>query len=484
MSMKKILLSTVILLSAVTSAFADKTVTLDLTKPTDFGYAVPEAGKDTPLEVGQKVTKEEVTITVVTNGKTPVRFWNTNGAITFRLASDCSIDIEAGGANIKKIELTGNNIKTDNVDATPGTYKDALWEGSAAKVTFTRKASTVQIATMTVTYEATETGGGSVETYNACTTEITEWKAEEGADGKITYSCTPITTAADVFANATVAEGKSFVNFSTENLEVLAVGGTTPKDVQGEPGAAFPGWQEWNDVTWTVKNQNIDDKKTEYFDYILGTGNPGTALDAEEVMTDGVSTGMWRYKYTYYVPDGTNGMPVTGLYYKFSPKADGTVKVRVFSNKGNRNTFVVDEATKLPVSYKAEGYVNGTKETLDDGTSRMKYLSADEIQEIHNSMKVVDGVDSAPYVIAGGNQNFWGYLTFKVQAGGCYWLFQDSAQIGFGGYEFTTGGTTGIEEIPAAIIQKNDNRIYNISGQQVNGSYRGIVIKNGKKYVK
>ena len=92
--------------------------------------------------------------------------------------------------------------------------------------------------------------------------------------------------------------------------------------------------------------------------------------------------------------------------------------------------------------------------------------------------------DTAPYVIAGGNQNFWGYLTFNVKAGGCYWLFQDSSQIGFGGYEFTTGGSTGIEEIPATIIQKNDNRIYNISGQQVNGSYRGIVIKNGKKYVK
>ena len=482
--MKKILLSAVMLLAAVTSAFADKTVTLDLTKPANFGYAVPEAGGATPLEVGQKVTQDEVTITVATNGDAPVRFWSTDGAITFRLASGCSVDIEAGGANIKKIELTGKNIKATNIDATPGTFTDALWEGSAPKVTFTRKASTVQIATMTVTYEAAETGGGSVESYKACSTEITDWKAEVNEEGKTVYSCTPVTTAADVFTNATIADGKSIVNFSTTNMDVVAVGGANPVDVKGEPGGTFPGWQAWQEVKWEVKNQNLDDKKTEYFDYILGTGNPYVALEAEEVTTDGVGTGMWRGLYTFYEADGSNGMPINGLYYKFSPKADGTVKVRVFSNKGNRNTYVVDEATKTPIAYKAEGYINGQNETLDDGTSRKKYLSAEEIQEIHNSMKVVDGVDTAPYVIAGGNQNFWGYLTFNVKAGGCYWLFQHSSQIGFGGYEFTTGGSTGIEEIPAAIIQKNDNRIYNISGQQVNGSYRGIVIKNGKKYVK
>ena len=482
--MKKILLMAVALIATATAAFAaDKTVTLDLTKPDAFGYAVPEAGGATPLEVGQKVTQGDVTITVATNGEYPVRFWNTNGAITFRLADGCSIDIEAGGANIKKIELTGKNIKADNIDATPGTFTDALWEGSAAKVTFARKASTVQIATMTVTYEGADSPAGETESYNACSTEITDWKAEENEEGKTVYSCTPITTASDVFANATVADGKSLVNFSTANMEVVAVAGANPKDVQGEPGAGFPGWQEWHDVKWDVKNQNLDDKKTAYFDYILGTGNPYVALDAEEVTTDGVATGMWRGLYTYYEPDGSKGMPINGLYYKFSPKADGTVKVRVFSNKGNRNTYVVDEATKTPIAYKAEGYLNGQNESLEDGTTRKKYLSADEIQEIHNSMKVVDGVDTAPYVIAGGNQNFWGYLTFCVKAGGCYWLFQHSSQIGFGGYEFTVGGSVGIENVSAPSLVKS-NRVYNLAGQIVDDNYKGIVIVNGKKMIR
>ena len=70
-----------------------------------------------------------------------------------------------------------------------------------------------------------------------------------------------------------------------------------------------------------------------------------------------------------------------------------------------------------------------------------KYLTAAEIQDIHNAAKVnEEGVDTAPYVIGAGNQPFWGYITVQVEAGKTYWLFQDSSQIGFGGYEFTFAG--------------------------------------------
>ena len=45
------------------------------------------------------------------------------------------------------------------------------------------------------------------------------------------------------------------------------------------------------------------------------------------------------------------------------------------------------------------------------------------------------------YVIGNGNQNFWGWLTFDVEAGEEYWVFQHSSQIGFGGFEFHEGKT-------------------------------------------
>jgi len=53
--------------------------------------------------------------------------------------------------------------------------------------------------------------------------------------------------------------------------------------------------------------------------------------------------------------------------------------------------------------------------------------------------------------------------------------------LNFYGFEFVSG-STGIQQTiaPAKVIE--NNVIYNLAGQKVNESYKGIVIKNGKKY--
>lgn len=278
--------------------------------------------------------------------------------------------------------------------------------------------------------------------------------------------------AADVFANATISGGESVVSFGTPSMDVVAVGGTTAKDVYQDPGTEFAGWTEWNDVKWDVKNQGDIQ-----YGYIVGTGNPAVSFTAEEVLSEGERTGHYRAAYEFYEADGSKGMPVMGLYYKFTPKADGNLAVYVWSNKGNRNTFFVDEATKQPVKYAAEGYINGQ----NDDEGKKKWLSAEEVQAIHDAAKVQDGVDTAPYVIGAGNQNYWGTLTIDVKAGKSYWLFQHSSQIGFQKYEFTPA-TTGIEEIvatPAAI----KNAAFNLAGQRVAANTKGLVIINGKKFI-
>ena len=43
---------------------------------------------------------------------------------------------------------------------------------------------------------------------------------------------------------------------------------------------------------------------------------------------------------------------------------------------------------------------------------------------------------------------------------------------------------TGIEDVKTVNRKKDDGAIYNLAGQKVNASYKGIVIKNGKRYVK
>lgn len=289
------------------------------------------------------------------------------------------------------------------------------------------------------------------------------------------------TTLIDCFANAVIETTSSEVLFGTDNLSGVALGGTTPKDVNETEAGVFPGWSAWNDVKWEAKQQNLDDNKTVYFGYVAGTGNPYTAIEGEAVQSNGVPTGAWRPKYTYYAPDGSNGLPVSGLYYKLTPAQDGELCVAVWVNKGNRNTYVVDAANALPVAYSAQGYINGQNEQLEDGSNAKRFLTAADIAELHAGKINADGVDTAPYVIGAGNQPFWGYLTFAVEAGHSYLVFNDSSQIGFAGYEYTFEGGVGI----ASVQTSAPAVIFNIRGERVEEMKAGqTYIVNGKKVIR
>ena len=306
--------------------------------------------------------------------------------------------------------------------------------------------------------------------------------------------------------NATnVVDGKSVVTITTANVTVEAVGGATPANVDGgsqdiTPGSVVDAEKHryevasvgsWNNVTWKngQNKTDINDEAGTKLYFVIGSGNPYIKMYAEEIYTDEAPTGRYRAAYDYYKPG--MDMPQVGLYYKFTTKVDGKMKVQVWANKGNRNTYLINGQTKEAVAYQATGYVNGQKVVDEnnekvlnaEGQEMMRLFTPEEIQERHNAAKVgEDGVDTAPYVIDQGNQAFWGWIIFDAKAGVDYWLFQDSSQVGFGGFEFTTGGTDGIENVQVVKVQ--NNKIYNLQGQVVGDDYKGIVIKNGKKFLK
>jgi len=78
------------------------------------------------------------------------------------------------------------------------------------------------------------------------------------------------------------------------------------------------------------------------------------------------------------------------------------------------------------------------------------------------------------------NRPLLGYLSFPVEANKSYLLFQPSAQIGI--YGFLFNGTDGIENIKAD-AQDANAAMYNLAGQKVDNSYKGIVIQNGAKRI-
>ncbi len=295
--------------------------------------------------------------------------------------------------------------------------------------------------------------------------------------------------------NATnVADGKSVVLISTANMTLEAVGGATIADKKDPddptinlgqdltPGAVISEENHtyeiasvgsWNPIQWKNGNNKLDinDAAGTKLYFVMGTGNPYVKMFCEEVYTDGEPTGKYRAQYEYYVPGGQT-MPLVGLYYKFTPKVSGKLKVQIWANKGNRHTYVIDDQTKEAVKYSAEGYINGqransTNPVIDPETGEQKldnqgnpvweqyqiFFTAEQIDSIHKAMKcTADTLENGeivytetdplygPYIIAGGNQAFWGWITFNVEAGKSYWLFQDSSQVGFGGFDFSTGG--------------------------------------------
>lgn len=520
--MKKTLLLAALSAATALSFAEEKTVTFDFSDPTKYGYekAAPSAG--TTIAYEGTIVSDGVTITntYAESKATTFRFFTAaDGSVTLRLASNGVFSLSAGGAKITNVTITGAELSSLTI--TPGTLSETTWTGEATELSFARTGSkTVQFATMAVTFEAND-GGTTIEP-----TGLESFKTIE--NGKI----------ASVFENAVADEGRSVVSFGTDNMAVEAVGGRTPKDVKLAKTANFTDWiNGWNEPEWKSGNTNLHDNKpgvdTVLFYYVQGSGNPAVEIGVDEP-TEKDDSLIYKPKYTFYSPDGSLGMPVMGLYYKFTPKVNGTVKAQIWANKGNRYTYVVKESAKTPIAYTKEGYVNGQNRTLENVTMKSLVNGADsigsmnekilltnaQIDSIHeavlwkytitsngattkelNAAQLADSLATGnypdakvdtikshgvndPYIIAGGNQAFWGWITFDVEAGENYWLFQHSSQVGFGGYEFTFEvDPSGIEDVKALANGASD-RIYDLSGRRVNSIEAGkLYIKNGKKAI-
>ena len=303
-------------------------------------------------------------------------------------------------------------------------------------------------------------------------------------DGKLAPEFAAVAGENGGVANNT-ADGKSIIIMTAGKATVTAVGGTTPANADGggqqiTPGAVLDAEthlyevasvEAWNDINWGLKNQSDID-----FWYVTGTGNPYVKMNAVENSKEGEWQGNYKADYVYYEPDGSVGLPITGLYYKFTASAKGAFKVKVWANKGNRKTFVVNAATMQAERLLASGYING----VNDADGKKKLLTVDQVDSVHHvyiwgdyEKKLAAGPGEGQtqedfetkmaelkaecekneadrqYVIGNGGQNFWGWLTFDVEAGEEYWVFQHSSQIGFGGFEFHEGKTA--EELISGI---------------------------------
>lgn len=184
--------------------------------------------------------------------------------------------------------------------------------------------------------------------------------------------------------------------------------------------------------------------------------------NAGVAFADGKATDNWAdADFTAYVCGKNNGKLVkgaepTGCVYKFETANAGTLTVAI--QMGPTKGFHIldaDFAEVTPDSYNLPSAKNG------------------ESQEFTQNEKNEN-------IIAVKSN---GIVTLNVAAGGTYYVLAAGTRLGFYGFKYTIGTGTGISSVNAAAAKK-DGKTYNMAGQEVSSSAKGIVIKNGKKYVK
>ena len=147
--MKKILsLVSAVVLS--TFAFASTTVTMDFANPADYSYAVPEAGKYTQINDGNKIAKDNVNLIVNFASGSGFRFYNSSGKINLRGYVNSKLSIAAPeGKKLLKITANGSNWTSEYIS---GDMTSAKWSGEADTVVFNVIKSTLQINSLTIEY--------------------------------------------------------------------------------------------------------------------------------------------------------------------------------------------------------------------------------------------------------------------------------------------------------------------------------------------
>lgn len=225
----------------------------------------------------------------------------------------------------------------------------------------------------------------------------------------------------------------------------------------------------WGDITWKNAN-NKKDKDNNDMPFLMGSGFGYKTLLAESVYMEEQGTNVTRPYYTYIDHEaGEKGVPGVGLYYKFTPKVSGQLRFNTWVNKGNRKTFIIKASDGTPlepyVDYTFDGYLNGQNQPE---TGYPLYFTADEIKSRHDESGTVN-----KYVVVTG-QAFWGWITVNLNGGESYYIYQQSSQLGFGGYDFTpVGGTT--ESYVSCIRSSNNDGTFVLSPE-----FAAIVDENGR----
>ena len=298
---------------------------------------------------------------------------------------------------------------------------------------------------------------------------------------------------------------------STTNVQFRGVASPTPRDIEtSDETLSYTNetWPDWNPAEFkrAGKHRNIwywdngVQKVIADYYYVQGSGNPVFGFASEAVYTEGTFAGKIRplYRTTdIYDPETATSIPEKGAFWEVKPSVAGLFRVAIFLGSGSapgRKLYFVSSKTSKPLpttDYKIEGYINNC-ENQDGSPTWIPSMQVNSDYTIGNSEYAESYKDGELRgVIDQRTQDHFMWFVFQAEANVAYKFFSPDTQPGFYGYEFTPGATidnytptdpTAIKGVIVASEQNVNAPIYNLAGQKVDKSFKGIVIQNGKKF--
>ncbi|MCH5308758.1 MAG: hypothetical protein J1E58_02775 [Prevotella sp.] len=185
--------------------------------------------------------------------------------------------------------------------------------------------------------------------------------------------------------------------------------------------------------------------------------------------------------------------PEAGCVYKFTVSQDGYLYV-FHKSSANKNYVVWENKLRIPYIYSAADggaydleKVEGATVTVDGIISIADGFAIDQAQNIIGTEGKGAGTCVIKFpVYAGCEYDVHGTGT-KMTLAGFYFDTTGDATVAAGEVTLLTaggigeGGETGINAVKPA--ESTNGVKYNLAGQQVDDTYKGVVIQNGKKSI-
>ena len=511
--MKQILRYSLVALLAVltSSAYALKTVTIDFDNdyqtifPTITGVSSSDSNAgDIPADGVMSANINGVVIAIApdADAKTPSRIWSSSPRL--RMYSGSFAVMPTTGEVIKKIEFNASKLNITELSETPGTLTDNVWTGNSMGVAFTVNSNT-QIKSIVVTLGAADE-------------EVVTWTVA-GTAPLVEKSWDP----ADASADMTSTDGENFV-YTKEGITLEK--GTEYKFKVAKNHAwteAYPSsdYVVTVDETATYKIEITFNSTTKEVSFKSEkTGAPaevthtysviGTLVgdwDVDTDMTKGadgifkaVFTNVAAGNYEFKVrADKDWGTSYPGSNYQLTVEKDNSI-VTVTFNEETKEVKATAEAVEILSVAKALEIINALEDgkTTDDEYIVMGYVTS--VTEISTNY------GNATFIIADEKGAATGLTVFRAKDANGEKITDENLlkvddvvvvqgklqkyvkngnvtpEVAQNGKILTVNGkSTGINNVE--MNKSYNGAVYNVVGQMVTSSYKGLVIKNGRKYI-